>query len=219
MLRIRFEKTGSGIWISHLDLMRVFQRAFRRAGLSLRPTQGYSPHAFVSLALPLSVGTESVCELLECELTDETVDLGALPARLNAVLPAGIVCREAYEGTRRLKELTHLRVRVDLKYDRGVSEGAAAQLEALFARETLVVEKNSKNGPVQQDIRPLIRALTVRAADGHTLCLEAVICAQNPSLNPDLLSKAIRTHLPAYAPDFAKSTRLALLDASLEAFR
>lgn len=219
MLRMRFEKTGSGIWISHLDLMRVFQRAFRRAGLSLRHTQGYSPHAFVSLALPLSVGTESVCELLEFDLTDETVDLPALPARLGAALPAGIVCREAYESPRKLKELTHLRVQVTLEYDRGAAPETVEQLEALFARESLPVEKKSKNGPVRQDIRPLIRTLTVRRADPQTLYLEAVICAQNPSLNPDLLAKAIRTHLPQYAPDFARSTRLELLDQSLEPFR
>lgn len=59
MRRMLFEKYRNGIWISHLDLMRVFQRAFRRAGLPLQHTQGYNPHAFVSIALPLSVGTAS----------------------------------------------------------------------------------------------------------------------------------------------------------------
>ena len=62
MPRLCFEKTGNAVWISHLDLMRVFQRAFKRAGLPLTHTQGFNPRPSVSIALPLSVGIESVCE-------------------------------------------------------------------------------------------------------------------------------------------------------------
>ena len=73
MLRVLFEKTGNGIWMSHLDLMRVFQRAFKRAGLPLTHTQGFNPRPSVSIALPLSVGVESVCELLDFELDGDPV--------------------------------------------------------------------------------------------------------------------------------------------------
>ena len=52
MPRLLFEKTGNAVWISHLDLMRVFQRAFRRGGILIRHSQGYSPKAHVSIALP-----------------------------------------------------------------------------------------------------------------------------------------------------------------------
>ena len=68
MPRLLFEKTGNAVWISHLDLMRLFQRAFKRAGLPLTHTQGYNPRPSVSIALPLSVGVESGCELLDFEL-------------------------------------------------------------------------------------------------------------------------------------------------------
>ena len=60
-----FAKEGDAIWISHLDLMRVFQRAFRRAGMLLRHSQGYTPHAYVSILLPMSVGVSSQCEVLD----------------------------------------------------------------------------------------------------------------------------------------------------------
>ena len=70
MPRLLFEKTGDSVWISHLDLMRIFQRAFRRAGLLLKHSQGLTPRAIVSIALPLSVGMESRCELLDFELED-----------------------------------------------------------------------------------------------------------------------------------------------------
>ena len=99
MSRLLFEKTGDSIYISHLDLMRVFQRAFRRAGLLLRHSQGFTPRAIVSIALPLSVGVESVCELLDFELEQGSATAEAL----NAVPPAGIRVREVYEGGRKIK--------------------------------------------------------------------------------------------------------------------
>lgn len=219
MRRMLFEKYGNGIWISHLDLMRVFQRAFRRAGLPLQHTQGYNPHAFVSIALPLSVGTASRCELLEFELVNGGEATEALPERLNCVLPAGVRCLEAYEGGKKLKELAYLRVRVELEYDGGVPADAVDQLRALFLRDSLPVEKKSKNGMTVQDIKPMIRSLEVLQEDDWTVCLEAVICAQNPALNPDLLAKAIRTYLPELAPDFAKSMRLELYDREGAVFR
>ena len=126
MRRILLEKTGNGIWISHLDLMRILQRAFRRSGILLKHTQGFNPHAFVSLALPLSVGTASRCELLDFELAESeaAVDTASLPERLNAALPDGIHCVLGYDGGRKLKELTHLQVEVRLEYDQGVPAGA-----------------------------------------------------------------------------------------------
>ena len=211
MSRLLFEKTGDSIYISHLDLMRVFQRAFRRAGLLLRHSQGFTPRAIVSIALPLSVGVESVCELLDFELEQGS----ATAEGLNAVLPAGIRVREVYEGGRKIKELTHLRARVTLEYDGAAPE--ASTVEALFRGETLVLEKQSKKGTAQVDILPMVQDLTVARPDGHTLVLEAVICAQNPSLNPMLLAQAVEVYLSK--PDFAFARRLEVLDAQGNVFR
>ena len=106
MHRIRFEKTGRAVWMSHLDLMRLMQRAFRRAGVVLHHSQGFTPHAYVSMLLPLSVGMESVCELMEYELDGE---LAVTPEALNAVLPEGVRVLEVYESTRKARELRRLR--------------------------------------------------------------------------------------------------------------
>ena len=58
-LRLRFEKTGRAVWISHLDLMHTIQRAFSRAGYELKYSEGFNPHPQISIALPLSVGMAS----------------------------------------------------------------------------------------------------------------------------------------------------------------
>ena len=219
MLRMLFEKTGNGIWISHLDLMRVFQRAFRRAGLQVRHTQGYNPHAFVSLALPLSVGTASKCELLEFDLVERPADLAELPELLNKKLPAGIHCVCAYEAERKLRELRYLRVQVLLEYDSGIPQGTEDVLRELFSAESILVEKKTKSGPAQVDIRPMIHSLSISSLDENTLQIDAVISAQNPALNPDLLAKAIAANRPEFAPDFAKSQRIEIYDEAFQVFR
>lgn len=217
MPRLLFEKTGNSVWISHLDLMRVFQRAFRRAGLLLKHSQGFNPRAIVSIALPLSVGVDSVCELLDFELEGETRQ-SELASRLNAALPAGIRVLDVYEGGRKIKELTHLRVRITMEYDQGVPDGAAETISALFARDRLVMEKRSKRGVTETDIIPMIRSYSVSAGDDKLL-LEAVICAQNPSLNPQMMISAIEQFCPNAAPDFARCSRLEILDEAGQVFR
>ena len=64
-LRLRFEKTGRAVYISHLDLMQTLQRACSRAGYSLKYSEGFNPHPQISVALPLSVGAASRIELSE----------------------------------------------------------------------------------------------------------------------------------------------------------
>lgn len=89
MLRALFEKTGTAVWISHLDLMRLFQRAFARANLPLKHTQGFNPRPSVSIALPLSVGLESVCELLDFEVEGNFTP-EEITKRLNETLIDGV---------------------------------------------------------------------------------------------------------------------------------
>ena len=212
MSRLLFEKTGESIYISHLDLMRVFQRAFRRAGLLLRHSQGFTPRAIVSIALPLALGTESRCELLDFELQEAGT---VTPEQLNAVLPAGIRVLEVYEMGRKLKELVYLRVQVELEYDQGAPSAEA--VEAVFRQESIMVEKQSKKGSAQVDIRPMIRKLSADCPDGHTIVLDAEITAQQPSLNPMLLSQAVETALGK--ADFVHCRRLEVLDGQGEVFR
>ena len=129
MPRLLFAKTGNAVWISHLDLMRVFQRAFRRGGILIRHSQGFTPRAHVSIALPLPVGQESVCELLDFDLAQGVViPLEEIPARLNATLPAGLHVLAAWPERRKLRELTHLDAALTLEYDRGFPSGGAAAM-------------------------------------------------------------------------------------------
>ena len=219
MPRLLFEKTGNAVWISHLDLMRLFQRAFKRAGLHLTHTQGFNPRPSVSIALPLSVGVESACELLDFDLDGELVSNEEIALRLNAALVEGVRVLSVYDNGSKIKNLAYLSCEVALEYDNAVPAGALDAVCGLFARETLILDKKGKNGIVQQDIIPMIKGLNAEQTDEHTIVLTACICCQNPALNPAQLSAAVCTCLPEYRPDFSKCRRLEVYDMNEEVFR
>ena len=86
---LKFTKTGYTKYISHLDLMRVFERSFKVAGLDIRYSQGYNPHPRMSFAQPLSLGYSSVSEYLEFETASEHTE-EELRSMLSPLLPEGI---------------------------------------------------------------------------------------------------------------------------------
>jgi len=219
MPRALFEKTGRAIYISHLDLMRVFQRSFKRAGLPLTHTQGFNPRPSVSIALPMSVGVESSCELLDFDLEGEKVPCTEIRDRLNEALVEGVRVLEVYEDAAKIKHLAFLDCRVTLEYDRGVPEGAVQRISGLFARPEVVVEKKSKNGTREENIIPMIRALEVTQPDGNTVALSARICCQNPTLNPNQMVAAIEKYLPDLAPDFSFCRRVEVYSTEETIFR
>ena len=219
MPRLLFEKTGSAIWMSHLDLMRLFQRAFQRAGLPLKHTQGFNPRPSVSIALPLSVGVDSVCELLDFDLDGVSVPVDEITERLNKTLVSGITVRKTYDSGKKVGNLALLDCAVTMEYDGGVPEGAETAIRDLFNGESVIVQKKTKNGMQEQDIVPMIRKLDLVYVDRHTLQLRARICCQNPTLNPAQMVVAIGKYLPEFAPDFTKCSRLEIMDAQEEIFR
>lgn len=207
MNRILFEKVGSAVYISHLDLMRLFQRAFKRGGLNLKHTQGFTPRALVSIALPLSVGVESVCEILDYELDGQTLPHEQIVERLNATMPEGVKVLASYDSNYKIKNLAKLRVGITLEYDHGIPEKAVEEITALFGRESILVQKRGKNGPVQQDIIPMMSDLSVFMENENELKIFVTVCAQNPTLNPQQLVNAIESYLPEFRPDFARIRR------------
>lgn len=218
MPRALFEKVGSARFISHLDLMRLFQRAFKRAGLPLTHTQGFNPRPSVSIALPLSLGAESHCELLDFDL-ESPVLLEDIRNRLNAALIDGIRVREVYDNGAKIKYLALLQSRLTLEYDGGIPAGAESAIGQLFARETLVLEKKNRNGVTQQDIIPMIRNLEISRISEGELRLDVLHCCQNPSLNPMQLGAAIEKYLPELAPDYIRVCREEIYTEDKTVFR
>jgi len=218
MPRLLFEKTGNAVWISHLDLMRLFQRAFKRAGLALTHTQGFNPRPSVSIALPLSVGIESVCEMLDFEL-DNHVSNEEILLRLNSMLTDGIRILDVYDTGRKIKYLSFLQCRLTLEYDLPLASDCIDKVTGLFQQDEVIVEKRSRNGSTNQNIIPMIRSLQCKQSGENTVVIEADICCQNPSLNPMQISQAVQLYLPELTPDAVTCRRIELLDINGEIFR
>ncbi|MDR1065692.1 MAG: TIGR03936 family radical SAM-associated protein [Oscillospiraceae bacterium] len=208
-------KLGAAKYISHLDFMRTARRAFIRAGIPLRYSEGFNPHPLMSFALPLSVGQESVCELLDFELAGE-MPPDALK-RLAAALPEGITATEMYSGGQKPGLLRWLEVSGRLHYDGGVPAGAIAALEAGFAAEHIFISLKTKRGEAETDIAPMLRGAAFSDAAQGVVAVNAVISAQNPTLNPNALAAAATA--AGYAPDFAEWRRAGVYDADMKVFR
>ena len=216
-LRLRFSKTGRAIYISHLDLMHTMQRGFSRAGYELKYSEGFNPHPQISIALPLSVGAASVCEIMDFKLKEDP-DLSELPKKLTAVLPEGIEVLEVYEPERKVALLKWLAVEGVLEYDERDPAEMAEALTAFYAQETIVITKKTKRGVGETDIRPGIREISFTPVEKAVL-VKAVISAQEPTINPELLAEALRQRKAEIAPDFAKFTRVETYDADMQVYR
>ena len=214
--RLAFSKADTAKFISHLDLMRTFQRSFLRADIAVKHTEGFNPHAFVSIPLPLSVGFSSACEVLECQVLN--VPLEEVPARMNAALPAGITVTRCYEAVRPVKELCYVNYIVTLEYEAGAPFGAERDIQALLERDSLVMTKRSKkakSGFTEVDLIPLIARASVEERR-DTIALDLVLKAQNPGLNPELVVAAIRRECPEVTPDYISFHRRQVLDGQFQ---
>ena len=216
-LRLRFGKTGRAVYISHLDLMHTMQRAFSRAGYELKYSEGFNPHPQISIALPLSVGAESVCEIMDFRLRQEA-DPKEIPARLTAVMPEGIEVSECYEQTRKVAELKYLEIEGVFEYDDRDTAQMAKKLREFYAADEIVITKKTKRGMGESDIKSAIRSIEFLPEEGQVR-IKAVISAQEPTLNPELLADALRQKAPEIAPDFAKFRRIETFDAQMKVYR
>ena len=218
--RLLFTKTERARYISHLDLMRTFQRAFFRAGIPLKHTEGFNPHPFISIALPLSVGYSSQCEILEFVLLDG-VPREAVPRRLTAAMPEGILVHSCYPAERKLKELTYVNYIINMEYEEGRPQETETALKNLLSRDSLVVRKKSKKakaGFTEVDLIPLIHSWNIQC-QRDAMTLSADLRAQNPGLNPELIRASFCEAYPELAPDFVTFHRREVLDADGKPFR
>ncbi len=215
-IRLVYRQTGRAVWMSHLDTMRTFQRALHRAELPIRYSEGFNPHVLMSILMPLSVGTASLCQIADIRLKED-VDLAELPARLSAVLPEGLCVTEAYEGGAKPAELKWLRVEGRWEYDERDAAAMAEQCRALFASPVEVLRR-TKRGEGMFPVTEHIRDLRFTPEEGAVIVSATVSCAE-PVVNPDLLTAAVEQNLPSAAPDAGRFTRLALFRPDGSPFR
>jgi radical SAM-linked protein len=203
-LRFRFAKRGRAAYLSHLDVMRTFQRAFIRAGIRIRHSEGFNPHPKMSIALPLQLGCESVCELLDASVIDGPEDM---VAALNLVLPEGIEVLAVGEPRRPVREIAWTEWSLRFR-----DVPSAQEAERVFRLPELPVEKKTKRGLATLDIAPHIRLLSREGEE-----LRMILRADSPTINAGDLKKALTGRLNKEIP--MRCLRLRLMTENKESFQ
>jgi radical SAM-linked protein len=148
--RIRFSKTGKMRFLSHHDLMRLFERALRRSGLPLRMTEGYNPHPILSFPTALGLGIESADEILEFELTN-WVSPRQIEKVLGGQLPegVGVASAEAFDHKKR-SYVDYVEYEAECH---GRTEGLADRIRDFLSLKECWVERKSDKGSKKVDVR------------------------------------------------------------------
>jgi len=162
-LRLDYVKGKPLRFVSHLDMLRLWERACRRAGLPIAHTQGFNPRPRIALACPLPTGVTSRAEKVDLFLTAR-LEPGEVMRRLHAVLPLGVEIFAVAEVALTEPALMSLSATVD--YQAAVEwPGSAADLDAhlraFLAQEAVVRERERKGRDAHYDLRPLVERLWV----------------------------------------------------------
>jgi radical SAM-linked protein len=190
-VRLTFSKTGPLIYIGNLDLLTLWERAARRAGLALAYSKGFHPQAKMQFAAPLPLGFSSRCEILDMRLNEE-IDLATLAARLQAVLPAGIEVLTV-EGADAEAPALQTQVRsaeYEITFPAGLDAAELAPRVAMLLAATAVLRERRKK---RYDLRPLIEQLSlVRDTDDRAARLIMRLKAlEGATGRPDEVLKAL----------------------------
>lgn len=206
-VRLKFLKTGSMQYISHLDLQRTFARVLTRADIPVWYTKGFNPHAKIVFALPLSIGAQSVCELVDVRI-ERDMPVEEIRDRLNAEMTEEMQILDAYipESTSDFSQIAW--AAYDLNFCIGHGEypdHLPDQIQAYLTTSPIMIEKRSKSGIREMDMVPMIRS--VRAAyrgegEKRELVVQAVLGAHDADyLNPEYVVRAIRERFSLLFPD------------------
>ncbi len=190
-VRMSFEKTGMAKFISHLDTVRCITRAVKRANVPIWFTEGFNPHAFLTFAMPLSLGFESLCETVDFRLMEE-VDLTELAEKINNALPVDITVKEIYVPETTSNDIRWAEYIITFNNpDKILLEVAESRLAA----DEIIVMKKAKQGRKKVEkpvnIKEHIKSYELIRENGQ-LTLKAVLSSgSGTNINPMLLISSL----------------------------
>lgn len=200
-IRLKFTKGNEVKYISHLDLMRVFQRAIRRTGIPVSYSAGFNPHQEISFGAPLSLGVTSNAEYVDIKLA-ESMEPEELKQRLNASLPEGIRILDGIQlgdsPKSAMSVVTHARYMIRFNLDNIQPEAMQKSIEAFIVQSSIKVmkEQPKKGFELKEiDIRPMIITMRLHESKGTVHSIECLLLSgSRGNLKPELLMTAFREY-------------------------
>lgn len=217
-VRVFYRKFGPCKYISHLDTNRVMIRAIGKSRLNIWRTEGFNQHAYITFALPLSLGFASECESMDFRVLDDEEDLNAIPDRLNECLPDGIRVFRCAESVHKPAAIDSAKYTVVLEpmneEDISIKE-LSSRLNAFIQLPEIIVEKKTKKGKKNIDLKPYILSFDPHEGDKARFDLK-LPAGSTLNINPNLLINAFADSIGVEL--YADITRTAIYTKGGEAF-
>ena len=188
---LKYRRDSRVKYISHLDFMRMFQRAVRRSGVEFLFSEGFNPHPVMTVAMPLSVGVTSDGEYMKVGFAD-TFTPEEIMERINAAFPPGFEITEIHKLSGKeidLSKISEAVYTVAVELEEGASP---CDTEKALSQSSLVVMKKTKSGEKQSDIRPYIYELSeLERGDGYCVYRMRLACSNAYNLKPETVISAM----------------------------
>lgn len=208
VLRGKFSKTGDMKYISHLDLVRLFHRVLRRAGIDISYTQGFNPHPIISFATALSLGVESYGEYFDLKM-NEKIPFAQFQQQVNKNMPKGIRIVEGKyidpkaDSLMSMVEYSDYLIAVEFN-DRNWNRHCFQQwIQDFLQEETIMITRKKKKKRRQRhqefkevDVKPFIKSFTLESVQGEKgIVYSLLTTGSKGNLKPEDLMKLFAMHL------------------------
>ena len=190
-VRIKFCKVGTLQFISHLDLQRTFHRVLVRAGIPMWYTKGFNPHAKLVFGVPLSVGTESMCEMADLKI-ERQITLEEIKNQLNEHLTDEMYVLEAYYPTTKFADVAYADYTITLNSGEINADSEKAATD-LFASHIMMIKK-SKSGEKEVDITGFVKKIAFKADNGVMTINTILSAGSTENLNPEYIVTALKNN-------------------------
>ncbi len=189
---VKFYKEGVLRYISHLDLLRLFKRSFKRVDIKLQYSQGFNPHPKMSFAQPLSLGYDSKGEYLEFD-TVKPYLISEIKCKLNGILPEGIGIISCSELPDAGKSLAALTTAADYEIHVPIQENKISDLSALtkeyLSGDTILIQKHQKKSgkDIEVNIKPMIYELSGLVDNNNIVLTCSLAAGSTANLSPEFV--------------------------------
>ena len=218
-IRLRFSKTDTAKYISHLDINRAFQRAFSRSEIELWYTEGFNPHPYMSFSLPLSLGVESLCENVDIRIT-ESISFDEIKNRMNDSLPMGIRIVDVYDNFMDSSEIAYSDY--VYKFEFSDNEEALRRIKSVLEQDEILAQKKGKKGKrrilKETDIKQFIDKYNISIRGEQIVLNIRLFAGTEKNLNPSLLFDTV-IRIIDMDFEYKSISRIKLLTKDLKKYR
>lgn len=188
-VRIKFTKTGSQRYISHLDLQRTFTRAIIRSGIPVWYTKGFNPHSKLVFSSPLPIGCESICDYVDIRV-DRDVTNEEIRTALSRQFTDEMLILDVYEPQTKFQDIVYINYKAEITTKKA-SDELAIEIAKALKTSPFMITKKSKSGDKEVDLVSFLPNVTVKH-DGRKIAIEFTVGdGFGNTLSPEIIMRAI----------------------------